>query len=106
MLSAKTDWLYSSIADDPDFAELVEMFVDEMPDRVQRLTSAFENRQWDDLRRAAHQLKGSGGSYGFLPLTEGAARLEHAVRQQEGEEAIAEVLGELVEICRRVRAGR
>jgi HPt (histidine-containing phosphotransfer) domain-containing protein len=99
-------FIYSSLASDPDFGELVEMFVDEMPDRVQALVDQAQGANWDELTRLAHQLKGSAGSYGFHEITPFARQLEAAAKERSEEAAILRSLDELVAMCRRVRAGQ
>jgi histidine phosphotransfer protein HptB len=98
-------FLYSSLADDPDLAEIVEMFVQEMPDRVSAMQARFDAQQWLELERAAHQLKGAAGSYGFNQLTPAAARLEAMLKQKRTEDEIRQALGELTSMCQRVRGG-
>ncbi|MCA9271399.1 MAG: Hpt domain-containing protein [Planctomycetales bacterium] len=97
--------IYSSLGADPDLGELVEMFVEEMPQRIATLESTFAEQDLAGLKRTAHQLKGACGSYGFSQLTPLAARLEAAVRDGESAEAIESALTELVGACRCVRAG-
>jgi len=97
--------LYSTLATDPELAEIVAMFVAEMPDRIASFSSLFEASKLEDLRRAAHQLKGAAGSYGFEPITHSAARLEDAVRAGQPEEQIRHALEELVALCRSAREG-
>jgi HPt (histidine-containing phosphotransfer) domain-containing protein len=97
--------LYSELASDPDYAELVEMFVGEMSQRVERLQNQFAERNWRELTTTAHQLKGAAGSYGFPAITPAAARLEQAVRSGQMEDDIEQCLAELVTLCRSVRAG-
>ena len=105
-LSAHTaEALYSSLGGDTDLAEIVEMFVDEMPDRIGTFIDCLETGDWEGLGRAAHQMKGAGGSYGFDQLTPYAAKLESAVRDQEPEEEIRQALNALVSLCQKVRAG-
>jgi HPt (histidine-containing phosphotransfer) domain-containing protein len=104
-LTGETEPLYSSLGDDPDLGELVEMFVDEMPDRVAALLQCLNTSDWDTLRRTAHQLKGAAGSYGFDSISLHAADVEAAVRQCEPEQEIRHTVDVLVEICRRARAG-
>jgi len=96
---------YSTLAEDPDLAEIVEMFVQEMPDRVANLLRRFDARELNELERAAHQIKGAAGSYGFHQLTPSAARLEALVKQRRPEEEIKAALNELVALCQGVRAG-
>lgn len=97
--------LYSELGADPDLGELVAMFVDEMPARIDALASLAAARNWVELSRAAHQLKGSSGSYGFQQLTPAAARLEAALGAGEPEDQVLLALQELVELCRLARAG-
>ena len=100
-----TDVIYSSLGADPDLGELVEMFVQEMPDRVSALETQAQSRDWAQLTRTAHQLKGAAGSYGFHALTPLAARLEHSARAGQQEDQILASLADLLDLCRRVRAG-
>lgn len=88
-----------------DLADLVEMFVDEMPQRIESLQALANGQDWESLGRAAHQLKGSAGSYGFGQLTPAAAGLESAIRNGEPAAATLAALEALLGLCRRVRAG-
>lgn len=96
---------YSTLAGDPDLAELVELFVAEMPQRLAQLLTDFEQGNWELLGRTAHQLKGAAGSYGFHQLTPLAADLESAVRGGASIEHIQENLDQLSGMCRCLRAG-
>jgi len=98
--------LYSPLAEDPDLADLVTLFVDEMPDRIAGLLARLEQGDWEGLRRLAHQLKGAAGSYGFTPITPMAGRVEHAIRNGQPEEQIRQSVGELIALCRQARAGQ
>ena len=97
--------LYSEMGADPDFGEIVEMFVDEMPQRVDALLAEMQSGNMDELQRLADQIKGAAGSYGFDAITAPAARLEASVRDGEPEAQIQTALDELVAFCGRVRAG-
>jgi len=101
----EAELLYSNLAVDPDLGTLVEMFVDEMPNRIATMLEQMSTSEWDKLRRTAHQIKGAAGSYGFDPITPHAMRLEYAIRDGEPEERIHEALDELIDVCRRARAG-
>ena len=103
--STKQASVYSTLGSDPDLGELVEMFVDEMPQRVEKLTGLLENAQWEELRRGAHQLKGAAGSYGFLEISPLAAILEDKILAGQPEDEIRQVLETLREMCLAARAG-
>jgi HPt (histidine-containing phosphotransfer) domain-containing protein len=102
--TTESEFLVSSLADDPDLGEIVELFVDEMPDRIAHLADSLAAGDWDSLRRNAHQMKGACGSYGFHQVTPLAARVESAARDREDERAIKEAVDELVGLCGKMRA--
>lgn len=97
--------IYSSLAVDPDLAEIVEMFVDEMPDRVAAIAEAWTSGDLEHLGRLAHQLKGAAGSYGFDEVTPYAAALERTARGGGAEEEIAQATEELISLCSWIRGG-
>ena len=81
------------------------MFVEEIPDRISALEALAQSRDWQQLAKAAHQLKGAAGSYGFNAVTPFAARLESTAKDGCEEEEILSALNELLEVCRRLRSG-
>jgi HPt (histidine-containing phosphotransfer) domain-containing protein len=97
--------VYSSLAADPDLAEIVEMFVEEMPDRLAAVSSAWSTGNLEELGRLAHQMKGAAGSYGFDVVTPYAAKLEKSVRGGEDEATIQLALNNLLSLCNRVSVG-
>ncbi len=101
--AAKQAPVYSDFGGDEDLGELVEMYVEEMPDRIQALIDASQSSQPEDLARLAHQLKGASGSYGFMQISRVAAHLEHAAK--DGADNIETLLAETIDICRRAKAG-
>lgn len=68
---------------DHELNELKREFLDEARDKVTEMESALDGgRSADVLERLAylaHQLKGSGGSYGYQRISEDAAGLEKAI---------------------------
>src|SRR5688500_2289889 len=98
------EWFVSTLADDPDLGEIVELFVTELPGRIAQLADCLAGGDWETLKRYAHQMKGAAGSYGFHQLTPAAARLETAASLAEDEQATRAALEELTSLCQRVRA--
>jgi len=72
--------VYSDFANDPDFAEILQMFMETIPERRQSIEEAHRDGEIEQVQSYAHQLKGAGGSYGFEGLTAAAAGLEDACR--------------------------
>jgi histidine phosphotransfer protein HptB len=97
--------LFSSLAVDPELGELVSLFVLEMPDRITAIRQQVQERDWEGLRRSAHQLKGAAGSYGFERISPSASRLEYALRDELTEETVLRAAEELIDLCRRARGG-
>lgn len=93
--------IFSSFADDADMIELIGLFVDEMPARVETLQNALRDRHWDRLRTLAHQLKGAAPGYGFDAIGRAAGEVERVVAQHADGEAVARALDELLAVCRR-----
>ncbi|MDX2115228.1 MAG: Hpt domain-containing protein [Planctomycetota bacterium] len=99
--------LRSAFCADPDMRELIDLFVEAMPDRVRSLRESLEHARLDDLRRLAHQLRGAAGSYGFAPVGDAAGRVEDQLRNIAASDASAveqvkAAVDELVNLCRRV----
>jgi signal transduction histidine kinase/DNA-binding response OmpR family regulator len=98
-------FVYSDLVADPDLRELVDLFVQDMPNRINALDAHAKSRDWIQLARTAHQIKGAAGSYGFGEITTYAARLETAAMEAQQEQQTLRTLDELVSLCRRVRSG-
>ncbi|MBS3733732.1 MAG: PAS domain S-box protein [Phycisphaerae bacterium] len=81
--SSTPDVLISEFADEPDMADIVADFVDRLGERIDAMRAAFEQGSWDDLRRAAHQVKGAGGGYGYPSVSQTAAKLESAAENED-----------------------
>src|ERR1700693_5432651 len=73
----------SEYAEDEDFRVLLEAFVETFPDKRQSMSDLFRGGQIDELGRAAHQLRGAAGGYGFPEVTTAAALLQDACHYQD-----------------------
>jgi HPt (histidine-containing phosphotransfer) domain-containing protein len=97
-------FFYSDFAADPDLADVIELFVAELPTRIADLRAALAAGDLPKVRRLAHQLKGAGGSHGFPQLGPLAWKLEQAAQGVDTSTA-ASILDNLAAICTQVRAG-
>lgn len=104
-MQTTAEYLYSCFGTDPTLQDIVALFVEEMPNRIETIVRQLEAGQWEELRRAIHQLKGSAGSHGFEEISPCAADAEQAILRGAPEEQIRQAVEELLELCRRVRAG-
>ena len=72
--------VYSDFAADPDFEELLSAFADSIPQKQDQLRKLHRELQTAQLQVVAHQLKGTGGGYGFDGLTDVAGELVEACK--------------------------
>jgi len=99
--------LRSELSDDPEMVELIELFIEELPNRIEAIGQALSSGDWSELSRLAHQLRGAGAGYGFEPISDSAASLEDTT-ELGGEpdlEAIRACVSELAGLCVRATAG-
>ncbi len=89
------------IEEDPSFADIVVQFVEGLGGRLEAMEQALRVADFDALRTAAHQLKGSGGGYGYPLLTAEAATLELFAKDGMLDDC-ASALASLKELCTRV----
>jgi histidine phosphotransfer protein HptB len=99
---AKTP-IRSEFAMDADFREVLEAFVEALPERRRLLTELHRDGSFDELGRQAHQLKGAGGGYGFPEISAAGAELQHACHAQ-GPAHVQRCLAELLDLLGRVEA--
>ena len=94
--------ILSSFAHDAEMIELVEMFVDELPDRVAVFAEALETESWEEARTISHQLKGAAPGYGFDSIGEAAGRIERLVIDQAAGDEMKAAVESLLSLCNRV----
>jgi len=101
--------LRSEFADDQDMIEIIGAFIDEMPDRVSKLTASWHAQRLDDLRRLTHQLKGASGGYGYSELGQSAGKFESTLNtlSESGTKdpmtGLRNQFESLIALCNRVR---
>src|SRR5690349_14260504 len=94
---------YSQLAEDPGLAEIIELFVDELPGRVNAMRQATIAGDLPLVGRLAHQLKGAGGSHGFPHLSTLAREVERAARELQSASETADAIDRLAEGCAQAR---
>ncbi len=93
--------LVSEFADDADLADLIQAFVEDLPAQASAIQQAMTEADLEVLRLLAHQLKGSGGTYGFPSITEAAIALEERVQAEADLDKLGQSVTELADLCRR-----
>jgi len=102
---ADSEGIYSSYADDPDFAEMLPFFVDGLPEMRVGMQQFAQMKDFEGVRREAHKLRGSAGGYGFGGLSDLAGRLEESCKNSVRDEAmILRTVDEILDYLDKVRA--
>ena len=94
---------FSLDINDPADAELIEYFLGELPERVDEISAAFSNDDFDHLERLAHQLKGAAPGFGFPAIGSEAGKLESQIREisdpADGVDELRSQVESLVALC-------
>ncbi len=73
-------------ANQPRFADLITRFVDRLHEQMAAIEAAWSSRDFEELAKLAHWLKGAGGTVGFDAFTEPAKEFESAAKQADAEQ--------------------
>jgi len=92
----------SSLADKPGMMAIITEFVDGLPSEVQKMNTSLEKKDLASLRQIVHQLRGSGGGYGFTPITDTANTAQLSIDASGNTESITAQVNALIEVIRRV----
>jgi HPt (histidine-containing phosphotransfer) domain-containing protein len=88
-----------------ELAELIDLFVCELPLRLSVIEQLMSAGDREGLCRAAHQLKSSAGGYGYGDLCLYAGRVEALCRDRRTtDEQLEGAVDELIDHAGRVRA--
>ena len=97
--------ILSKYADDPGLAELIREFVASLHQKVTNLRSLLAQQQIGEVEQLAHRIKGVGGMYGYPCLTEMAALIEAAAKENQNTELIGELVDEFADLCSKIENG-
>ena len=69
--------------DDDEWAEMQEIYVNHTSKELLSIMEDLESKSFDSLRTFGHNIKGSGGMYGFNEVTEIGAVIEAAAKDED-----------------------
>ena len=92
------------LKDEPEYADLVERFVNSFPDKLAELYMSMRAERWEKLTEQAHQLKGVGGMHGYPLVSEVANSIRQNIREKKYSR-LPEQLDELQRLSIRMRFG-
>ena len=68
--------------DDDEWAEMQEMYINHTFKEMNSIKDNIDSATFDSLRTFGHNIKGSGGMYGFNEITEIGATIESAAKEE------------------------
>lgn len=94
--------IMSSLTEDSDYKQTIEMFVSELPERINSLQKTLEQGQFKAFAKQVHALKGLGGFAGFPIYTEKAKDIEGNIRADKIDE-IRQQVNDLIRLCNKTK---
>jgi len=71
---------------DEDLEDLIPGYMDNRRSDIKNIEAALLSNDLETIRILGHSMKGSGGGYGFDPITDIGAALEQAAKDANNEE--------------------
>lgn len=94
--------IYSSLLEsEPDFVEIINLFLDRLPELIKSLNDCFESGDWVMLKEELHRVKGVAGNYGYNDLMKLVAKGEFVATSKD-HNAFTALLAEIKSVERRI----
>jgi CheY-like chemotaxis protein/anti-sigma regulatory factor (Ser/Thr protein kinase) len=96
--------LSTLLEEGPGVISLIKLFIERMPVLLQEIHEKYEQKDWYELGAKIHNLKGTGGNYGYMDVTEVAQKIEFLLAKH-GYSEIETELENLDYILKRIELG-
>ena len=73
--------------------DLIELYIESLPEASGRIERLLNAKDWDDLGFEIHQLKGTGGAFGFPEITDQCIEIEKNMVNKDYDEASQLIAG-------------
>jgi two-component system sensor histidine kinase BarA len=103
--AASGDSIISSLSENPDYHKMIDVFVKDLPERIEQMRDALEQNNLHELCLRVHSLRELSGFAGFPIYTEKADDIERILRDNQIEKVSAQ-LDELAKLCLRTSSAR
>ena len=94
----------SLLEEEPDIADLLQGFIDRLPEIVLEIRNALEQGNKEELAKQIHDLKGVSGNYGYNVLFELCQKMEFEIHADQLA-SLSEMLVRVEKIIERIRMG-
>ncbi len=94
--------LRSTLAYDPDISSFLPAYVADLPNMAHKLQTLLHQQDLAAIRGTAHQIKGTSGFYGFLPISDAAEQVENVIGATGQIEQVEQKVRWLIDLVRNV----
>jgi CheY-like chemotaxis protein len=85
--------------------QMMQLFINSMEEKREQLHEALQQKNWSEIRGIAHNIKGTGTSFGYPGLTENAKGVQLSIDQDEEEVRVVELTEALLAEIERSLSG-
>lgn len=71
-----------NLQDDPEFQKLIRKYLDYLLKEVDGVKKHIQGNNFQEIRKFSHNLKGTGGGYGFDEFTELGGKINIAAHEE------------------------
>ena len=89
------------VLSDPDMEELIPGYLENRWEDIRVTTESLEKNDYETIRVLGHDMKGTGGGYGFDAITLIGKSLEQAAKDQNQDE-VRKIVQDLTDFLNRV----
>jgi HPt (histidine-containing phosphotransfer) domain-containing protein len=100
--TANGGMISSTMTHYPRMKKIIIEYIEELPGEILKIQDLLNRNELQLLRRVVHQLRGTGGGYGFDPITEAAGNVEDAINATDNMESISNKINCLIDVIRRI----
>ncbi|MZH42166.1 MAG: Hpt domain-containing protein [Nitrospinae bacterium] len=68
---------------DPDLSDLIPGYLQNRRNDVKTINEAIKTSNFDKIRTLGHSMRGSGGGYGFMPISKFGEAIEEAAKLKD-----------------------
>ncbi len=95
--------LLSIYADDAAVADILPLFIANVPKYLENLTQHIAAEDWAMAARVCHDLKGTAGGYGYPDIGAVAKQLEAEVKGARSKDNLERHLSQAKTLCKRAK---
>lgn len=79
------------------WTRLATQYLRDLPHQLDRIRNTLKMKDYDEIKKDAHRIKGTSGTYQFDHISQSAAQLEHLAESRDSQ-AIAATINELMRL--------